>query len=134
MYHLFHLHQKCPFFDKKLCSHFFYPLFIFQSIMLTTLFFKVFFKSSPWVLKMDIYKCPKSKTKSRIYFYIVIQKYLYYLLVIFKSIYGNITKILIKSMFFHFLGQNKYYKKLNDFMIEHGIELHIIYSRFKLEK
>jgi len=37
----------------------------------------VFFKISLWVLKMDIYKCPKSKTKSRIYFYFVIQKYHY---------------------------------------------------------
>jgi hypothetical protein len=42
--------------------------------MLTTQKKKVFFKISLWVLKMDIYKCPKSKTKNRIYFYIVIQK------------------------------------------------------------
>jgi hypothetical protein len=42
--------------------------------MLTSHFLKGPLQSSHWILKMDKNKCPKSKTKSRIYFLFVIEK------------------------------------------------------------
>ena len=37
-------------------------------------FLETIFKSSPWILILDIYKCPFSKTKSRIYFLFITEK------------------------------------------------------------
>ena len=59
---------------KKLCSHFFLEKSHFQTIMLTNHFLQIVGKGSFWNLKLDIYKCPFLKTKSRIYFLVVTRK------------------------------------------------------------
>jgi hypothetical protein len=48
---------------------------------------------------MDIYKCPKSKTKSRIYFFIVTRKNPRKTEYNFVMIYGATTEIVIYTMF-----------------------------------
>jgi hypothetical protein len=52
---------------------------------------------------MDIYKCPKSKTKSRIYFLFVIEKKSIKYNDKYKMIYDKITKNLIYSIFYKFI-------------------------------
>ncbi len=52
---------------------------------------------------MDIYKCPKSKTKSRIYFFFVTRKNHRKNNDKYKMIYGKTTEILIYSIKYRFI-------------------------------
>ena len=63
--------------------------------MLTSHFSKGHFQSSYWILKMDKNKCPKSKTKSRIYFFFVTEKKPVKKTDKYEMIYGVNTNILI---------------------------------------
>jgi hypothetical protein len=58
-------------------------------------FFKDPIQSSYWNLKMDKNKCPKSKTKSRIYFYFITEKNLVKNNDKYVMIYDKTTEILI---------------------------------------
>jgi hypothetical protein len=63
--------------------------------MLTSQKFRIVFKSSHRFLILDIYKCPKWKTKSRIWILFVTEKKTVKNTVKKESIHGLATEILI---------------------------------------
>ena len=96
------------FFKKRLYFYgntFFHIFLVFRPLWSQITFPKFWIQSSPWIPILDIYKCPFSKTKSRIYFLVQTEKKEIKKPIFNQMIYGLSTEILINTMGFLLLRQ-----------------------------
>ena len=86
---------------SKIYGNTFFQEFLnFKALWFKIIFSKFIFQSSPWLLKLDIYKCPFSKTKSRIYFFVETEKNEIKKHIFNQMIHGLSTEILMETIFF----------------------------------